>query len=241
MSRSDGRVAAQLRPFTAEPAVLARADGSARWAHGLTECLVSVYGPCEAKRSREKIDAATLEVIVRPLSGLPGPVERETEQLLCRTLEHAVLTQLHPRTAISVIVQVLADDGALLSVAIHAASLALMHAGVPMRGMLGSCTAALAPDGTVLLDPCAEEHREATGAVSLAYLVQQRAGGRAERQLLLSHCNGRLTQVAQLEAAQRAAEEAAVVATAFMRQSLHRTTGPVSEVLRPQQMQPVEG
>ena len=75
----------------------------------------------------------------------------------------------------------------------------------------------------------------------LAYLVQQRASGRAERRLLLSHCTGRLTQLSQLEAAQRAAEEAAVVATAFMRQSLHRATAPVAEVLRPQQMESAEG
>ena len=97
MARPDGRVAAQLRPFLAEPAALTRADGSARWAHGQTECLASVYGPCEAKRAREKISSATLEVIVRPLSGLPGPVEREAEQLLGQTLEHVVLTHLHPR------------------------------------------------------------------------------------------------------------------------------------------------
>ena len=116
MARPDGRVAAQLRPFLAEPAALTRADGSARWAHGQTECLASVYGPCEAKRAREKISSATLEVIVRPLSGLPGPVEREAEQLLGQTLEHVVLTHLHPRSAISSVApNVLSADIALLS------------------------------------------------------------------------------------------------------------------------------
>lgn len=245
MARPDGRVAAQLRPFLAEPAALTRADGSARWAHGQTECLASVYGPCEAKRAREKISSATLEVIVRPLSGLPGPVEREAEQLLGQTLEHVVLTHLHPRTAISVIVQVLADDGSLLAAAFHAAALALVHAGVPMRGMLGSCTAALTADGAVVLDPCADEERDAAGVITLAYLVQHNARGTADRSMLVSHCTGRLQLLSQLEATQQAAEEAAVVATVFMRQSLTRSIGSLADAMglaqQQQQLEAREG
>ena len=106
--------------MAAEPACLARADGSARFSHGATEVLVAVYGPCEAKRTRERPDCSVLECIVRPLAGLPGPVEREMEQLLNQTLSHLVLVAQHPRTAISVVVQVLADDGSLLATALPA-------------------------------------------------------------------------------------------------------------------------
>ena len=87
MSRGDGRVANQLRPLAAEPSALSRADGSARFAHGATEVLAAVYGPAEVRRAREQIDAACIEVVVRPLAGLPGPVDREMEQLVSQTLQ----------------------------------------------------------------------------------------------------------------------------------------------------------
>ena len=228
-NRVDGRVASQLRPFAAEPAALSRADGSARFSHGQTEVLVSVYGPCEAKRARECVDSAVLEVLVRPLGGLPGPVERETEQLLSQTLSHLVLKAMHPRTAISVVVQVLSDDGSLLATALHGACLALTHAGVPLRGMLGGCAAALLPDGTALLDPCAEEEKEAQAVMSVAFLLRRRLDGSSERQLLLSHMRGCVTASAQQETLQAVAAEASECAVAFMRTALTRVVATLHE------------
>ena len=225
-ARADGRVAAQLRPMAAEPGALSRADGSARFSHDRTEVLVSVYGPCEVKRSREQIDGATLEVIMRPRYGLPLPVDREREQLLSQTLHQIIIGSLHPRTAISVVVQVLNDDGSILTAALHGACIALMHAGVPLHGMLGGCTLALLPDGGMLLDPDADEEAEAEANVTLAYLVQQRADGSAERQMLLCHMQGGLTPEL-FELCQRASEEAAVCAAAFFRQALSRSVSPL--------------
>ena len=100
--RLHDRGANQLRPLSAEPDALSRADGSARFAHGTTEVIAAVYGPAEARRTREQIDAACVDVVVRPLAGLPGPVEREMEQLLNRTVQHLALTAQHPRSAISI-------------------------------------------------------------------------------------------------------------------------------------------
>lgn len=225
--RVDGRLAAQLRPFTAEPAALARADGSCRFCHGSTEVLVAAYGPCEAKRARELTDRAVLDVIVRPLSGLPGPLEREAEQLLSQTLSHLVLTALHPRTAISIVVQILAEDGALLAAALHGACIALAHAGVPMRGLLGACTISLLPEGTALLDPSAEEERDAAATVTTAFLLRRRADGTLDRELLLSHMRGQVQSSGAIENLQDVAAEAAACADAFMRTALQRTVKPV--------------
>ena len=229
MPRPDNRLAAQLRPLSAEPAALERADGSARLAHGGTELLVAVYGPCEAKRSRESIEGAALDVIVKPCAGLPGPAEREVEQLLVQTLTHAILTTHHPRTAICIVVQVLAADGSLLAAVTHGACLALMHAGVPLRGMLGGCAAALAADGaTVLLDPCAEEEREATAVVTKIFLTRRALSGKIERQLLLSHMVGAVGAGTQLDVCQSAASEAAACVVEFYRQALQRVVAPLA-------------
>jgi len=117
---------------------------------------------------------ATLEVLVRPRAGLPGPVEREIEQLVSSTLDHVVLASLHPRTAISITVQIVQDDGALLSAVLNAVSVALLHAAVPLRGVLAGCTVALQPDGELLLDPTADEEQKAEAVVTAGYLFRQR-------------------------------------------------------------------
>ena len=163
-TRSDQRSNNQLRPLSGEPGVLSRADGSARFSHDKTEVLVAVYAPAEVKRARERLDAATIEVIVRPRAGLPGPVERELEQLLISTLEPCLITALHPRTAVSIVVQITHDDGGLLSAALNGTCVALMHAGVPMRGMLTGCCIAMMPSGDALLDPTLEEQQAGAAA-----------------------------------------------------------------------------
>ena len=48
-----------------------------------------------------------------------------------------IQTAMHPRTAISVVLQVLEDDGSLLPCALNAASTALTDAAVPMTSIIG--------------------------------------------------------------------------------------------------------
>ena len=223
-TRADHRSNNQLRPLSGEPGVLSRADGSARFSHDKTEVLVAVYAPTEVKRAREQLDTATIEVIVRPRAGLPGPVERELEQLLISTLEPCLITALHPRTAVSIVVQITHDDGGLLSAALNGTCVALMHAGVPMRGMLTGCCIALMPSGDALLDPTLEEqqataatnspspppsfspspspfalhpHQAAEAVVTYGIELRQRADEpqATERRLLLSRVQGRISQV----------------------------------------------
>ena len=223
--RADQRANNQLRPLSGEPGVLSRADGSARFSHDKTEVLVAVYGPAEVKRSREQVDAATIEVIVRPRAGMPGPVERELEQLLVSTLQPCLITALHPRTAISIVVQVTHDDGGLLSAALNGACVALMHAGVPMRGMLTGCCIAMMPSGDAVLDPTLEEQQGAEAVVTYGIEVRQRADEpqATERRLLLSRVQGRISQ-ANYELCLRAAQDAGACLAAFYRQVLQKAT-----------------
>tara|TARA_B110001452_G_C15090969_1_gene380651 strand:- start:100 stop:825 length:726 start_codon:yes stop_codon:yes gene_type:complete len=225
LARADLRTPNQLRPLSGEPGVLSRADGSARFSHDKTEVIVAVYGPAEVKRSREQLDAATIEVIVRPRAGIPGPPERELEQLLASTLQPCLITTLHPRTAISIVVQVVHDDGGLISAALNGACVALMHAGVPMRGVLAGCAIAMMPSGDALLDPSLEEQQAATACVTYGVELRQRADQpqTMERRLLLSHVRGRISQE-HYDLCLRAAQEAGVCLAAFYRRVLQRAT-----------------
>ncbi len=69
--RSDGRRQYELRDLSFDSTPQAGADGSARVAHGLTEVLVSVFGPREARvRAQTLHDRASIhvEVTMAPFS-----------------------------------------------------------------------------------------------------------------------------------------------------------------------------
>ena len=125
----------RLRPLQCELGVLHRADGSARVVQGETAVLAAVYGPAEVKASQELCDRslqpqgsmkplsyfflcssrAALELVVRPESGLSSPRERLLEQLVRSCCQASVQTHLHPHTAISIVLQVENNDGAVSS------------------------------------------------------------------------------------------------------------------------------
>ncbi|NWY67225.1 EXOS5 protein, partial [Erithacus rubecula] len=141
---------------------------------GDTSVLAGLYGPAEAKISKELPDRAALEVLLRPKVGLPGVLERSREQLLRQTCEAVVLGVLHPRTAISLVLQVLSDAGSLLSCCLNAACMALLDAGLPLAALFCGVTCALQPDGTILLDPTARQEQESRAILTFAIASSDR-------------------------------------------------------------------
>ncbi|KAJ3417208.1 Exosome component 5 [Chytridiales sp. JEL 0842] len=73
--------------------------------------LAAVYGPVEAKLKEEQLDRAIIDVRFQPLAGLSGPADRLNERIIREIMESAVLTALHPRTAIELTLEVMLDDG----------------------------------------------------------------------------------------------------------------------------------
>ncbi|KAG0231861.1 Exosome component 5 [Actinomortierella wolfii] len=152
----------QLRPFFSSQNLLNRADGSAQFDFGGTSVLCSVVGPAEVKIRDEKLDKATLEVVARPLIGVPGVKDKTIEQNIRETLEPLVLSGLHPRTLLQIVVQTMKDDGCVLSTAFNAVILALIDAGVPLNSILGSVTCIVdSKTNQILLDPTREELAQA--------------------------------------------------------------------------------
>jgi exosome complex component RRP46 len=58
--------------------------------------------------------------------------EREYEYNIRRTIEGVLQAALHPRTVVSVILQVMSEDGSLLACALNAACTALVDAAIPL-------------------------------------------------------------------------------------------------------------
>ncbi|KAJ3126402.1 Exosome component 5 [Physocladia obscura] len=156
--RSDSRIDAfQLRPLATSLSILSRADGSARFSFGKSSVLAAVYGPKEVKLRDELLDSAKIDVLFRPLVGISGTAERFYERTIREILEIAILKYLHPRTCIQVTVQVISDDGCILSSAINATILALLDAGVPLKNMVASVTCIVNSERILILDPSKSE------------------------------------------------------------------------------------
>jgi len=62
--------------------------------------------------------------------------ETEKGEIVRAAVESIALASLHPCTKISVVVQVVRDDGALLAVCLNAACLALLNAGIQCKSVL---------------------------------------------------------------------------------------------------------
>ncbi|KAF9909820.1 Exosome component 5 [Linnemannia zychae] len=148
----------QLRPFFSSQNLLNRADGSAQFDFGESSVMCSVVGPAEVKLRDEKLDKATIEVVVRPLVGLPGIKDKAREQAIRETLEPLVLSGLHPRTGIQIVIQTMKDDGSILATSFNATILALLDAGIPLKSILGAVTCIIDNEtNQILLDPTTEE------------------------------------------------------------------------------------
>ncbi|NWU99736.1 EXOS5 protein, partial [Upupa epops] len=181
---------------------------------GDTSVLVGLYGPAEARGSRELPDRAALEVLLRPKVGLPGVVDRSREQLLRQTCDAVLLGGLHPRTAITLVLQVLSDAGSLLSCCLNAACLGLLDAGLPLSSLFCGVTCALSPCGTIILDPTSRQEQEARAVLTFAIAS-------LDRKVLAATTKG-ICSVEEMQQCLAAAQRAAGTIFRFYRDSVRR-------------------
>jgi exosome complex component RRP41 len=154
------------------------ADGSAIITHGLTQVLVSVFGPREAKQRRETIhDRANINVEVNIAAFSTGERRKRSrgdklvftqeptaldfaDRILRRiselastiksTFEPVILTSIYPRSQIDIFVQVLQQDGGLLQACINCTTLALANAGIPLLDFVCAITGGVHSTSPVL-------------------------------------------------------------------------------------------
>ncbi|NWH77485.1 EXOS5 protein, partial [Piaya cayana] len=113
----------------------------------------------------------------------PGVLERSREQLLRQTCEAVLLGALHPRSAVTLVLQVLSDGGSLLSCCLNAACLGMLDAGLPLASLFCGVTCALDPAGAVVLDPDARQEQEARAVLTFAI-------DSTERRVLMANTKG---------------------------------------------------
>ena len=230
--RSDGRKPSELRRLRVHLGCIqdtgtAVCGGAAIIEMGLTMVVATVRGPLDCTRRSDEIhDRAILEVLVQSAPfGSGGPDRRitnphtdrrliEISNLVQRSLEAAILLQLHPKSRIQIHILILADDGGKLCAAINAATLAVMDAGIPMKDFCVACTAGLSssssssssdPDTTApLIDLNKREESSSSGqpAVVLPCAMLPQRGT-----VVMAQCEARLPDIDTLQRVQMAAME----------------------------------
>lgn len=157
MKMSKEELLPSLRPMSSELGHLTRPDGSTTLFQGDTSVVVSVYGPGEVKVNKENIEKATVEVVYKPKSGLPGCVDKSTEQVLRNTCETVLLAALYPRSAVNITVQEVQNCGSYLATCINCCCLALLDSSIDMKYTLAAVCCCINDNGQAVLDPTIKE------------------------------------------------------------------------------------
>ena len=156
--REDGRKPEEIRRMRIQMGPVSSSSGacggSAVVEMGLTQVLATARGPISCtRRSDERPDRAIVEVSIKLAPFAPSGGDRrivnpnsdrrliEMSHLIKRALEATLLLHLFPKSKIEIAITTLADDGSALCVAINAASMALVDAGIPMKDLLCACSA----------------------------------------------------------------------------------------------------
>lgn len=119
--------------------------------------MCSVSGPIEVQIRDEKLDEATVEVVVRPATGTSSTREKLMEGILRTAFEPIILGGMMPRTLIQIVVQIMKDDGCVLAASVNAITVALLDAGIPMKHMAAAITVMIDKDDELVLDPTTVE------------------------------------------------------------------------------------
>ena len=247
MSRIDFRSNEQIRPLACCLGEISEANGSCTFSQGNTEVSATVYGPTQPKYSRhEHYDAACLEIdfsvsgTTRTATSSIGGnnalarLERSAGKFLRQSLLGAVMLKEYPRMIIVVKVCVVRDDGAMLSVALNAAALALMDAGIAMNylpnsvtifmsghspnesnNLVGSSSSSSSSSSSdCVVDPTSSEEKEA--ASTYLFTFNPSASGSSDGHLtpsiLHTHATGRnMTTITTMEAMELARKASKVI------------------------------
>jgi len=145
--RDDGRKIDELRPMSAKVGVIPNADGSAMFSFGDTIAIAAVYGPKKMHpQHSQDPKKGTLRYNYNMMSFSvtdrirPGPSRRSQEisKISQWALDPVVMIDEFPTNVVDVHVSILQANASTRCAGINAASLALAHAGIPMKGLVSS-------------------------------------------------------------------------------------------------------
>lgn len=186
--RGDGRRANELRKISIDIGVThnTTVDGSCLYQQGNTKVMASVIGPRELSTSRQRASARdtgaidtrmSIDVIynVLPFAAAERRAHSKSDKRLSeialtikQTFETTLMTELYPNSHITIVIDVLHNDGAVHSAAINAATIALLHTGIPMRELVLSCSIGMDDNNIAVVDLNSNERYSERAEMTIA-------------------------------------------------------------------------
>lgn len=90
-----------------ETSILDQVDGSSSWSHKNVKVVASATGPIEPRQRDEVPTEATLDLIVRPATGVITTREQRLESQICQVFSSVIIRHMFPRSLIQLVVQIL--------------------------------------------------------------------------------------------------------------------------------------
>jgi len=180
--RFDGRKMDELREIDAKVGIIPNADGSAMWKQGDTIALAAVYGPkIFNPKHQQNPEKGVLRVHYGMLSFSvservkPGLSRRSQEisKVTEWALTPVVMLDELPGTVIDVHINIIQANAGTRCAGINAASMALAHAGIPMKELVSAIAVGKIDDKIVVdVNKEEEDYEEGEGATDMpvAYL-----------------------------------------------------------------------
>jgi len=175
VKRADGRKFEDMRKVEAKIGVIPRADGSAMFKIGDTIAIAAVYGPRELHPKflqdpekgilRCNYDMISFSV---PDRKRPGPARRSTEISLVseKALSSVLDLKQFPNAVVDVFIQIVQANAGTRCAGITAASMALAHAGLPMKNLVSAISVGKVGD-KIVVDLNKEEEDFEEGATDI--------------------------------------------------------------------------
>ncbi|OXU24883.1 hypothetical protein TSAR_009891 [Trichomalopsis sarcophagae] len=222
--RADGRRPLELRRIRLRMGVFGQADGSAYLEQGKTKILATVYGP---HQPRGKANANALKAVKgivncqystavfsfgageRKKKPRGDRKSQERSQQLRHAMEAIINLELFARSQIDIFVEVLQVDGSEFCVAVNAATLALIDAGIPIKDYAIGCSVTVSDkllgddddsgQGTGILD--ANWIEECSPGVTLSVVALPKVVDETETKssVILCHGAGQRLHLSRLE------------------------------------------
>ncbi len=178
IKRPDGRKFEETRELKAKVGIVPNADGSAMFSFGDTVAIAAVYGPKQLHpQHMQDPEKGLLRCTYNMMSFSvtdrirPGPSKRSTEisKISGWALDKAVMIDDYPNMVVDVHIYIPQADASTRCAGINAASLALAHAGIPMKDLVTSISIGKLDKQLVVdVDKDEEDWEEGEGATDIA-------------------------------------------------------------------------
>jgi len=175
--RPDGRKNDELRPIKAKVGIIPNADGSSMYSSGDTVAIAAVYGPRKMHpQHQQDPETGQIRCTYNMMSFSvnerikPGTNRRNSEisKITEWALEPVLMLDQFPNTVIDIFIQIIQADAGTRCAGINAASMALAHAGIPMKNLVTSISVGKLDKNLVVdLNKAEEDWEEGEGATDI--------------------------------------------------------------------------